>query len=85
MPTDHPSDSSITAAEANRGFSHLLREVREGRRFVVTSHGRPVARLVPFEAATNSRQSARAALFDRLDRQATADIGRWSRDELYDR
>jgi prevent-host-death family protein len=85
MPIIKNQDLSVTAAEANRGFSHLLREVREGRRFVVTSHGRPVARLVPFEPEVASRQLARAALFERLGRQAARDIGPWSRDELYDR
>ena len=37
-------DKFISAAEANRQFSALLREVRKGRQYVVTSHGRPIAR-----------------------------------------
>lgn len=41
----------ISAAEANRSFSRLLREMREeGRTFVVTSHGKPAAKLVPCRA-----------------------------------
>nr|WP_292230726.1 type II toxin-antitoxin system Phd/YefM family antitoxin [Mesorhizobium sp.] len=37
----------MSAADANRRFSHILRAVREGQSYVVTSHGRPVARIVP--------------------------------------
>ncbi|AWP23038.1 hypothetical protein C4901_06600 [Acidiferrobacter sp. SPIII_3] len=44
-------DKFISAAEAHRQFSALLREVREGRRYVVTRHGRPIARLVPIGKA----------------------------------
>src|SRR5438309_751380 len=39
--------SAISAARANREFSHLIRKVREGASYVVTSHGRPVARILP--------------------------------------
>jgi prevent-host-death family protein len=37
----------ISAAEANRRFSELLRTVKAGRSVAVTSHGKPVARMVP--------------------------------------
>jgi prevent-host-death family protein len=40
-------EEAVSAADANRKFSVLLRKVREGRSYVVTSHGKPVARLVP--------------------------------------
>jgi prevent-host-death family protein len=40
-------EEPISAADANRRFSVLLRKVREGRSYVVTSHGKPVARLIP--------------------------------------
>ena len=76
----------ISAAEANRAFSRLLREVREeGRRFVVTSHGEQVAQIGPCSAAETGRKSAREALLARLVAQPVQDIGRWSRDELYER
>lgn len=77
---------TITAAEANRAFSRLLREVREdGRSFVVTCHGRPVARVLPVESRDDDRHRARAALRDRLASQPVNDIGRWTRDDLYER
>ena len=40
-------EKTIQATEANRQFSRILREVAEGDTFTVTSHGRPIARIVP--------------------------------------
>jgi prevent-host-death family protein len=75
---------AVSAADANRNFSQLLREVRQGRSYVVTAHGKPVAKIVPF--TTNDRVVARAreALLERLNDQPVIDAGRWTRDELYD-
>jgi prevent-host-death family protein len=78
-------DQPIPAAEANRQFSRLLREVREGRSYVVTAHGKPIARIVPCTAADAARGAARAALLQRLALQPAIDIGPWSRDALYER
>ncbi|HYZ25102.1 MAG TPA: type II toxin-antitoxin system prevent-host-death family antitoxin [Rhodopila sp.] len=78
-------DAAVSAAEANRSFSHLLREVRGGASFVVTSHGAPVARIVPCERTDTARSDARAALLQRLRSQPATDIGPWRRDELYER
>jgi prevent-host-death family protein len=78
-------DQTISAAEANRSFSRLLREVRDGRSYVVTAHGKPVARIVPCQEADQAREKARAALLQRLAGQPVVDIGPWTRDELYER
>jgi prevent-host-death family protein len=40
-------EKAVSAAEANRKFSQLLQDVRRGRSYVVTSHGKPVAKLSP--------------------------------------
>ncbi len=77
-------DKAISAADANRRFSELLRTVRMGKTVVVTSHGRPVARIVPMTDEHETEPGARAALFARLRSQPVVDIGRWSRDELYE-
>lgn len=77
------ADEPVSAAEANRQFSTILRGVRAGRSYLVTSHGRPVARIVP-PTATAATNGARDVLIDRLRRQIPVDIGRWSRDELYE-
>jgi prevent-host-death family protein len=82
-------DETVTAADANRSFSRLLRGVQEGHSYLVTSHGRPVARVVPpdqdDEYTLRFREAARRALLDRVAKQPTTDIGRWTRDELYER
>jgi prevent-host-death family protein len=78
-------EEAITAAEANRNFSLLLRGVREGHSYVITSHGRPVARLGPASAARDVVASAaRATLLARLGAQPTIDVGHVDRDELYE-
>ena len=77
-------DKAVSAADANRNLSQLLRGVRRGRSYVVTSHGKPVARLVPTTETNRIAAGARAALLTRLLSQRALDIGRWSRDELYE-
>lgn len=76
--------TNVSAADANRRFSELLRKVRAGGSFVVTSHGRPVARIIPIDAPDPTITSARRALFDRLRGQRATDVGRWTREELYE-
>jgi prevent-host-death family protein len=76
------TEKAISAAEANRKFSQVLREVKEGRSYVVTSHGRPVARIEPVKEKRDGR--AKSALLAHLRAQPVQDIGRWTRDELYD-
>jgi len=75
---------AIAAAEANRQFSDVLRQVRNGTTYTVTAHGRPVARIVPIRASDRLTTRGRAALLKRLRRAAVADVGRWTRDELYE-
>jgi len=75
---------SVSAAIANRDFSALLRKVRGGATFTVTSHGRPVARIVPVATGAPVIKSARAALFARLTAAPALKVGRWTRDELYE-
>jgi len=77
-------DKIISAAEANRKFSQVLREVSEGSSYVVTSHGRPVARIAPLRSDRSARAQGRRSLLRRLRREAVMKIGRWSREELYD-
>lgn len=73
---------TVTAADANRQFSQILRKVREGKSYVVTSHGKPVARIMPMEQI--DREKAREALIARLRSQPAQNSGPWTRDELYD-
>jgi len=77
-------EEAISAADANRRFSLLLRGVREGHSYVVTSHGKPVARLVPAGKHDDVAVSARSALLARLEKQPVTNAGRWTRDDLYE-
>jgi prevent-host-death family protein len=76
-------EKPISAADANRNFSRLLRGVRQGESYVVTSHGRAVARIVPVGDGREAID-ARATLLKRLHSQPVRNIGRWNRDELYE-
>ena len=76
---------AVSAANANREFSKLLRRVKEGRSYVITSHGRPVAKLMPIDAGSPVRTAGRRILFERLLTQtSTPPVGQWTRDELYE-
>lgn len=77
-------EQAVSAADANRNFSHILRAVREGQSFVVTSHGTPVAKIVPITPHDKVRATAKEALLAHLDAQPVANIGKWTRDELYE-
>jgi prevent-host-death family protein len=77
-------EEAVSAADANRRFSLLLRGVREGRSYVVTSHGKPVARLIPTGKHQDVAASARETLLAGLEKQPVMQAGRWTRDELYE-
>ena len=74
----------VSAADANRKFSELLRGVRQGHSYVVTSHGRPIARILPAGENEDSTFHARSSLLKRLRSQRAVSIGRWKREELYE-
>ena len=76
-------DNEVSATDANRRFSELLRTVKKGRSVVVTSHGKPVARITPVLDDERAAEGARSALFARLRTERAVKVGRWTRDELY--
>jgi prevent-host-death family protein len=79
-------DEPISAADANRRFSQLLRGVREQQAtYVVTSHGKPVARIAPVDAASGVSARARELLLERLRAQPAINAEPRTRDELYER
>lgn len=82
----------VTAADANRYFSKLMREVAEGQEVVVTAHGRPMIRMVPMseeerleaERIEADRQRAWTDHIARLRAQPAMNIPiTWTRDDLY--
>jgi prevent-host-death family protein len=78
-------DEPISAADANRRFSQLLRGVREEHTtYVVTSHGKPVAKITPAGHGSDLSTGALEMLLARLKSQPVMNAGPWKRDELYD-
>jgi prevent-host-death family protein len=77
-------DKIVSAAEANRHFSQLLRSVRDGDTVVVTAHGKPVAKIIPIRSDDRVRAAAHVALIEHLQSQTPIDIGPWTRGELYE-
>ncbi len=81
--------ATITATEANRKFSSLLREVRKGKTYVITSRGERVAELVPprhhSEADEARRRKAWEELKKHLDAQPVMNLPHITRDEMHER
>ena len=62
---------TIGAFEAKIHFAHLLERVANGEQIVITKHGTPVARLVPFakpDSARTRRAISRLKAFRRGSR-----------------
>jgi antitoxin (DNA-binding transcriptional repressor) of toxin-antitoxin stability system len=79
---------TVSARDANQGFSKLLNEVAAGEEIVITRRGEPVARLSKFDGPvmTPERKAAIKELMDHLRQNARPlNIGKWTREELYDR
>ena len=75
----------VTAADANRHFSKILRDVRAGESVTVTARGVEVAVIVPAgDTPSAAREHARESLLARLRAQKPAGAT-WTRDELYER
>ena len=76
---------TFTAAEANRQFSAVLREVTAGQRVMVTSRGKPVATIEPVRRGSAARAGvAKRRLLQRLATVKARGSRDWTRDELYD-
>jgi prevent-host-death family protein len=50
----------ISAADANREFSQLLKGVKKGNCYIVTSHGTPVAKIAPVAANSHNSETTSA-------------------------
>jgi len=75
---------TITASEANRSFSRLLRGVAQGESFTIVSRGRAVAAVNPVGPETAHRSLAKSALVARLSKQSVTGERKWTREELYE-
>lgn len=75
---------TITASEANRSFSKMLRDVAEGESYTILSRGRAVATIYPAEPKADQRSLSKSALLKRLSSQPITGKREWTREELYE-
>ena len=75
---------TVTAGDANRQFSSVLREVAQGESFTVLSRGRPVATIAPARSKDDEKKATRRALLKRLHKQKPLGARNWTRNELYE-
>ena len=75
---------TVSASDANRRFSTLLRDVGKGEIFEIISNGRAVAVLSPVSASQGAADAAKTRLLQRLRAQPRKVSQAWTRDELYD-
>ena len=75
---------TISAADANRHFSTLLRDVATGEVITVLSRGKPVATISPAGRENSQRETAKLSLLKRLHQQKSTGARSWTRDELYE-
>jgi len=76
---------TVTAADANRHFSKVLRDVAHGETVTIVSRGKPVAIICPSQPDSARRKLAKSSLMTRLRTQTIIGRRNWTRDELYDR
>jgi prevent-host-death family protein len=76
-------ERAITASDANQRFSEMLRAVQGGDTFVVTSRGRPVARVVSVDEPADQKQKI-AELLDFVRTLPVRHAGDWRREDLYE-
>jgi prevent-host-death family protein len=76
---------TVSAADANRHFSKLLREVQDGEVVTITSHGWPVARIAPVRVNTEAElEEAKRELLALWSSRKPQNLPKVTRDELYD-
>ncbi len=75
---------TISAGDANRHFSNLLRDVATGEVITVLSRGKPVATIAPARLGGMEREVAKLTLLSRLHQQKPSGARNWTRDELYE-
>jgi prevent-host-death family protein len=85
------SETIISARQASHNLSHYLSEAASGKSFTVVKHGRPMAKLVPIQAARHSmRTPQEQAAFDKKLNKAMSFrftkpyIGKFNRQDAYD-
>lgn len=76
---------TITASDANRHFSRLLKEVSSGESYTDISRGKSVAVVNPVHSGAGERSAARRQLVKRLKAVKITGPVDWTREELYEK
>jgi prevent-host-death family protein len=77
---------SVTAREANRAFSRILKEAEGGEPVVITRRGQPVAIIAPYRAAdAQERKHVIEHIVALMRRGLPIGGKRFSRDEMHER
>ncbi|HEY8054705.1 MAG TPA: type II toxin-antitoxin system prevent-host-death family antitoxin [Terriglobales bacterium] len=80
---------NISATEANRKFSAILRGVRAGKRYVIISRGVPVAEIHASQGASAKEVARRRKAWEKLKQdlmaQPVRDLPHITRDEMNER
>jgi prevent-host-death family protein len=74
---------SVTAADAHRHFSRIMREVAAGETVVVTSRGTPMIEIWPVMTNKGRDEAAFKTLMTRLRSQPARNLPRATRDDMY--
>jgi len=79
--------TTVSARDANQGFSELLNRAANGERVIITKRGKPVAELRPFDGTPEQSESdaAWALLLEHLNEGVHLGGESFDRDSLYDR
>jgi prevent-host-death family protein len=88
-PDTRLSGVKISAAEANRNFSKLLRDVQDGAVITITSRGKPVAVMsavnaIDAEAERADKEHAWRDMIAEWRRAPPMHLGKFDRDDCYD-
>lgn len=76
---------TITASEANRHFSEILRKAASGEKITILSRKRAVAEIGPVPRQAQGKcLIAKQELLARLNEQAPTSYRNWTREELYE-
>jgi prevent-host-death family protein len=80
---------TVSAREANQGFSELLARVERGEEVLITKRGMPVAVLTPYRlpAMTPERQAAITRAIELMEKGLPwpDGVGPFTRDEMHER
>jgi prevent-host-death family protein len=74
-------DMTVGAHDAKTNLGQLLDRVEHGERFVITRHGAPIAKLVPFAEPVDQKK-VRRAIDGMLALQKTQTLGGLSIEEM---